>query len=147
MFALVKRRGFGHMDNGVAAALDVIGEWWTPLVVYAVFRGATRFDAIQTELGVARNILTDRLGTLISAGVLEKVPYRERPVRHEYRLTPKGLDLHGTLVMLDAWGNKWVRDGAAPSDGHSNCVPTALPEPVCSYCGNGVSLVPGASND
>ncbi|MFM8794329.1 MAG: winged helix-turn-helix transcriptional regulator [Acidimicrobiales bacterium] len=107
----MKRTGLAHIDNGVAAALDVVGEWWTPLVVHCVLLGETRFDAIQSRLGIARNILTDRLNTLVDAGVLERVPYSVRPARNEYRLTEMGHDLHPVLEALEAWGNRWMRPG------------------------------------
>jgi DNA-binding HxlR family transcriptional regulator len=109
--------------------------------------GATRFDAMQSELGVARNILADRLGTLVDAGVLEKVPYRTRPVRHEYKLTSKGVELHGTLVMLEAWGNKWVRGSTVPFVGHEQCHPLSVPDAVCAHCGTTVNLGLGIASD
>lgn len=107
----MKRTGLAHIDNGVAAALDVVGEWWTPLVVHCILLGETRFDAIQSRLGIARNILTDRLNTLVDAGVLERVPYSVRPARHEYRLTEMGHDFHPVLEALETWGNRWMRPG------------------------------------
>jgi DNA-binding HxlR family transcriptional regulator len=103
----VKRTGLGHIDNGLAAALDVVGEWWTLLVVHSVFEGHTRFDAIQSRLGIARNILIDRLSTLVKADVLERVAYSARPVRHDYVLTEKGRALAPCLAALGKWGDKW----------------------------------------
>ena len=138
----MKRRSFSHMNNGLAAALDVVGEWWTPLIVRSVFKGSVRFEAIQADLGVARNILTDRLNTLVSFGVLQKVQYTDRPVRHEYHLTEKGIDLYGALIALKAWGDRWMLDGnASPQVVHTSCSNVLEPAVVCSACGDGGRFV------
>lgn len=124
------------MNNGLAAALDIVGEWWTPLIVRAIFKGNFRFEAIQGELGVARNILTDRLGTLVSTEVLQKVQYNDKPARFEYHLTEKGVDLYGTLVALEAWGERWALDGdPGPAVVHSTCNNALDPRVVCGACG------------
>ncbi len=99
----------------IAAALEVIGDRWTILVLRNIFRGNHRFVDLQRDLGIARNLLTDRLSRLVDAGVLEKVPYQERPLRHEYRLTPKGADLSPALIALMGWGDRWCSDGAPPT--------------------------------
>lgn len=133
----MKRRSFSHMNNGLAAALDIVGEWWTPLIVRAIFKGNVRFEAIQSELSVARNILTDRLNTLVATDVVHKVQYNEKPARFEYQLTDKGLDLYGALVALKAWGDKWVLDGEpTPSVVHTSCSNVLDPKVVCSACGD-----------
>ena len=138
----MKRRSFAHMNHGLAAALDIIGEWWTPLILRAVFKGRVRFESIQGELGVARNILTDRLNTLVSTEVLRKVQYNDKPARFEYHLTEKGLDLYGTLVALKAWGDKWVLDGVpTPRVMHTTCNNTLHPRVVCGACGDVVQFV------
>ena len=95
---VTKRRNFSHIPHGMAAALDVIGEWWTPLIIRAIFKGHVRFEAIQSDLGVARNILADRLGSLVEAGVIEKVQYNDKPQRFEYLLTDMGRDLYGVQI-------------------------------------------------
>jgi DNA-binding HxlR family transcriptional regulator len=110
------RKNFDHLDHGLADALGVVGEWWTPLVVWAVHQGAYRFEAIQTELGTARNILTDRLNTLVLHGVIEKRQYSEKPRRFEYHLTEMGTELIPFLTSLEVWGNKWMRDGSNITD-------------------------------
>ena len=106
----MKRSGLGHIDNGLAAALDVVGEWWTLLIVHSVMEGCTRFDAVQSRLGIARNILIDRLNTLVAAGVLERVAYSTKPLRHDYVPTEKGRALSPVLAALGKWGDKWCRD-------------------------------------
>jgi DNA-binding HxlR family transcriptional regulator len=102
-------------DCSIDAALSLVGDRWALLVLRDVFRGVYRFSDICADLGIARNILADRLDRLVAAGILTKVPYQERPLRHEYRLTPKGRDLSPALVALMRWGDRWAMEGAAPT--------------------------------
>lgn len=87
---MAQRTHLGDADCSIAQALDVVGDWWTLLVVRDAARGVHRFEEFQRELGVSRKVLTERLKLLVEAGVLTREPYQERPVRHEYRLTPRG---------------------------------------------------------
>ncbi len=121
----------------VARTLEVVGERWTMLVVRNVFLGLRRFDEIQANLGIARNVLTTRLEKLVEVGVLEKRQYQERPVRHEYRLTEKGIDLWPVMAALMHWG-----DQHAPAPGgppvivrHRECGGTMTPGFTCDACG------------
>ena len=98
------RKNFSHLDHGLANALQVMGEWWTPLIINVVNGGAHRFEEIQSGLGIARNILTDRLNTLVTGGVLEKRLYTSKPQRFEYHLTTKGEELIPLLSDLESWG-------------------------------------------
>ncbi|OAR22149.1 HxlR family transcriptional regulator [Streptomyces sp. ERV7] len=92
----------------IAQALDVVGDWWTLLIVRDAARGVHRFDALQRELGMSRKVLAERLKLLVEAGVLTREPYQERPVRYEYRLTPRGRALLPVLIALQDWGDTWV---------------------------------------
>ena len=94
----------------IASALEIVGERWTLLILRDAFLGLGRFDEFQESLGIARNVLTDRLQKLVEAGVLERVRYGEREDRFDYRLTNKGLDLHLTLIGLRQWGDKYLCD-------------------------------------
>ena len=124
------------MPHGMAAALDVIGEWWTPLIIRAIFKGQVRFESIQSDLGVARNILTNRLTSLVEAGVVTKVQYNDRPTRFEYHLTDMGRDLYGVLIAVKAWGDRWILDGEPePRVVHSPCDVVLVPQVVCGECG------------
>jgi DNA-binding HxlR family transcriptional regulator len=98
----------------IEAALEVIGDRWTLLILRDAFRGIRRFDRFHEDLGVARNLLADRLNRLVDNGVLEKVPYQERPVRYEYRLTDKGRDLSGPLIALMQWGDHHLTGADGP---------------------------------
>ncbi|MGW1891802.1 winged helix-turn-helix transcriptional regulator [Streptomyces sp. NPDC002004] len=110
---MARRTSLGDADCSIAQALDVVGDWWTLLVVRDLARGVHRFEGLQQELGVSRKVLTERLHLLVDAGVVSRTPYQERPVRHEYRLTPRGRALVPVLVALQDWGDAWVLgDGA-----------------------------------
>jgi DNA-binding HxlR family transcriptional regulator len=98
----------------IAGTLDVIGDRWSILILRDAFRGVRRFDELQRDLGIARNVLTDRLQKLVDHGVLTRVPYQARPTRYEYRLTPKGVDLSPALVALMRWGDRWLAGGEGP---------------------------------
>ncbi len=100
----------------VASTLEVIGERWTLLIIRDVFLGIRRFDDIQRDLGVARNILQVRLERLVEEGILVKRPYQERPLRSEYRLTEKGADLWPVLVAMLQWGDRHALEGRAADD-------------------------------
>ena len=121
----------------VARALEVVGERWTLLVLRDIFLGNRRFDAIQRHLGVARNVLQSRLERLLEHGVIEKVPYQERPVRHEYRLTPKGIDLWPTIVSLLQWGDRHALAPAGPPVllRHKECGGEVDGHRICTACG------------
>jgi DNA-binding HxlR family transcriptional regulator len=103
----VRRVSFSDLNCSVAQTLEVVGDWWSLLIIRDVFFGVTRFDDIQRRLGIARNTLTDRLDWLCSHGVLVRVPYGDSGSRYEYRLTDKGRDLQPILMAMVAWGDKW----------------------------------------
>src|ERR1700722_16617576 len=94
----------------IARTTDLVGEWWSFLILRDAFRGIRRFDEFQSSLGIARNMLSRRLKRLVEAGLLETHPYSERPPpRHEYRLTDKGRDFYPVIMTLMAWGNRWIQ--------------------------------------
>jgi len=94
----------------VAAALEIVGERWTLLIIRDAFVGLTRFEEFRESLGLARNVLTDRLDKLVEHGIFDRVRYGDRTDRFDYRLTQKGLDLHVALVGLRQWGDKYLFD-------------------------------------
>ena len=99
----------------IARTLEVIGDRWSLLILRDSFRGVRRFGDYCDDLGIARNVLADRLDRLVDAGILHRVPYQDRPVRNEYRLTEKGRDLSPALMALMHWGDRWAVDGAPPT--------------------------------
>ena len=102
------RSDYEGQDCSVARALELVGERWTLLVVRDAFLGRRRFEEFQDSLGIARNVLADRLQKLVEHGIFERVRYQERPERFEYRLTPKGRDLRLALAALMQWGDQHV---------------------------------------
>ena len=107
-----------YSDNcPIGAAVSIIGEKWTFLVLREAFSGVRRFDDMQRRTQAPRQVLSDRLARLVREGLLRKVPYQElgQRRRHEYRLTEKGLDLYPILVALVEWGDKHATGSAGPS--------------------------------
>ncbi|RGC65965.1 putative HTH-type transcriptional regulator YybR [Micromonospora sp. MW-13] len=114
------------MDNcTIARAMAILGERWTLVVLREVFNGIRRFDDMRVRTGIPRQVLTNRLATLVEQGVLRREPYREpgSRVRHEYRLTGKGLDLWPVLVAVLGWGDRYLADpdGSPLSVEHRDC--------------------------
>ncbi len=127
-------------ECSIAATLSVISDRWTMLILRDVFRGVHRFSELQSELGIAKNLLSDRLGKLVGHEVLEKVPYQERPIRYEYRLTAKGADLSASLIALMGWGDRWYADGGPPTVLVHEACGSALDQQVrCPTCDVGVT--------
>jgi DNA-binding HxlR family transcriptional regulator len=132
----VQRVSFKDMNCSIAQTLEVVGEWWSLLIVRDALLGVSRFDDFQRRLGISRNVLNDRLGRLVAEGVLEKVPYQERPVRHDYRLTEKGRDLWEVLDAMRRWGDRWTApDGPPVQMVHRSCGEVTNAVPHCSACG------------
>src|SRR5215213_5631670 len=107
-------RGYDNQVCSIAGALELVGERWTLLILRDVFLGVRRFDDFQRDLGIARNVLQSRLERLVEEGVLERRQYQDRPVRHEYRLTEKGMDLWPVVVALMKWGDRHLYPDGAP---------------------------------
>ena len=106
----MSRKRFDRMHCGVAQALEQVGDWWTLLIVRDVFLGKSRFSEFQESLGIAKNILSNRLRKLVENGVLEKERLAEPGERYAYRLTRKGRDLWLVLTAMRLWSDKWVFD-------------------------------------
>ena len=111
-------RDFPRDACSVASTLEVIGERWTLHVLRESFLGVRRFEDFHRNIGVARNILSDRLNTLVAEGILRRELYNERPARYEYRLTRKGVDLLPVMLSLMDWGDRYLYDGDAPVTVH-----------------------------
>ena len=125
----------------VASSLEVVGERWTLLVIRDIFLGIRRFEDIQRDLGVARNVLQDRLEGLVEHGIVVKRPYQDRPVRCEYRLTEKGADLWPVLVALLQWGDRHAIAGERPMIlCHRGCGGELDDRRRCTVCGADVTV-------
>jgi DNA-binding HxlR family transcriptional regulator len=133
---MARRRSFDDMNCSIARALDVVGEWWTLLVMREAFRGVRRFDGFVERLGIAPNILSARLRRLVEHGILEERDYQDRPPRVEYRLAAKGRDLYPVIVALLGCGDRWYADDGPPVVlMHAACAHRADPQLVCGHCG------------
>jgi DNA-binding HxlR family transcriptional regulator len=131
----MERKSFADMHCSVAQCLEVVGEWWSMLILRDVFLGVTRFDDFQKRLGIARNILNQRLNHLVEHGVLEKVLYSDRPPRYDYRLTTKGRDLWPVLTAMRQWGDRYAAPDGPPLElTHKGCGHVADAVMVCSAC-------------
>ena len=104
----MRRKTFAHMNCSVAQALEVVGEWWSMLILREAFMGTRRFRDFQQNLGIARNILSARLGKLVRQGVMRRVPAEGGGRRYEYRLTEKGRALFPAITALRQWSDRWV---------------------------------------
>jgi DNA-binding HxlR family transcriptional regulator len=132
-------QAFSDLNCSIARPLSILGERWALLVIRDVFLGRRRFDEIQESLGVASNVLSQRLATLTEEGILERRPYSEHPERFEYRLTRKGLDLQPVLLSLIAWGDRYMAEDGAPLEPvHTSCGHSFHAVATCSECGEQV---------
>jgi DNA-binding HxlR family transcriptional regulator len=128
---------FARQNCSIARTLAFLGERWTVLILRELFVGRRRFDQIQAELGVATNILSERLSTLVNEGIVERRRYSEHPERYEYRLTEKGRDLQPIMLELMKWGARHKPLGGGPMRVivHTECGHEVEPVQVCSHCG------------
>jgi DNA-binding HxlR family transcriptional regulator len=140
-------REYQGQNCSIARALEIVGERWTLLIIRDAFLGLRRFDQFQQSLGIARNVLTDRLNRLVREGILERSRYSERPVRHEYQLTPKGRDLLLPLTALRQWGDEHLTDKPptllrSTTDG-TPAVAALVPAGSAELRADQVELIPG----
>jgi DNA-binding HxlR family transcriptional regulator len=138
----VGRNQLDHMNCSIARTLEVIGDAWTPLILRDIAIGITRFDAIQRDLGISRKVLSERLASLVEHGVLERVPYQDKPVRYDYYATAKGADLGFVLLAMQTWGNRWVFGEQGPPLllRHEPCGAIVEAVTACSHCGEQLSV-------
>ena len=134
----MRKVSFADMNCSIAQTLEVIGEWWTLLILRDAFFGVRRFDDFVERLGISRNVLTNRLDTLVDAGVLERLPYDQGRSRYDYVLTDKGRALWPILVTMRQWGDEWILGtGNEPVLlEHLGCGNTTLAHMTCATCGD-----------
>jgi DNA-binding HxlR family transcriptional regulator len=138
----VKRTSLGEHPCSIARALDVVGEWWTPLILRDIAYGVRRFRELQADLGISANVLADRLEALRAEGILETERYQEHPPRSEYRLTRKGAELVPVLLALMQWGDRWSwpRGRGPVRVVHEECGHDVRVGPSCPHCERELSL-------
>lgn len=133
----MQRTPLDSMNCSIARSLDIVGEWWTLLIVRDVFLGLHRFEQIRADLGISKKVLTDRLNTLVERDVLRKVPAEHG--FEEYRLTRKGIDLHDVIVAVKQWGDTWEAPNGPPLDLVHQCGHVTRAQLVCDCCGEEVT--------
>jgi DNA-binding HxlR family transcriptional regulator len=113
-----------------------VGDRWTLLILRDAFAGTCRFEAFRDRLGIARNILSGRLRTLVREGIFERRQYQTPPDRYEYKLTSKGTDLFSVVLALRRWGKRWLtgEDGDQLRIVHVACGQEVEPTLTCSHC-------------
>jgi DNA-binding HxlR family transcriptional regulator len=137
----MERTSFAEMRCSLARALELVGDWWSPLILRDLFLDIRRFDELVEDLGISRNLLTRRLKALADAGVVARRAYQQRPPRYDYALTEAGRDLVPALLALTAWGDRW----APPAEGspmlfvHKRCGLRFKPRITCSKCGEPIA--------
>ena len=129
-------RTYEDQNCSIARTLEVLGDRWTMLVMRDAFLRVRRFEDFQRELGIARNVLTDRLNRLVEEGILERVRYQDRPARFEYRLTEKGIDLWPVMMTMMQWGDRYYAPEGRPRIiRHRDCGGELIDHLKCAKCG------------
>ena len=121
----------------LAAAMEILGERWSLLVIRELGYGVHRFARIAAYTGAARDILADRLRKLETAGIVERRQYSEHPPRYEYHLTRAGRELGPVLLTLDQWGETWAAEGRVTR--RHDCGHELAVDVVCRHCGKPVT--------
>src|SRR5436190_2349782 len=131
----MRQTSFAGFHCSLARSLEVVGDWWTPLILRDLFLGLDRFEDLIADLGISRNLLTARLATLVEHGVVERRRYSERPPRDRYLLTEAGRQLVPILTALTAWGDRRATPPGGPPVlfQHQACGHVCTPQPVCSH--------------
>ncbi|GAA4011901.1 helix-turn-helix transcriptional regulator [Streptomyces sp. NBC_01352] len=138
----MKGERFARMHCSVARAAAVVADQWTVVILRDLFLGLNRYEDLRADLGIATNVLADRLDHLVAEGVVERVAYQERPVRYTYELTDAGRELYGTVLTLLTWGDRHRAVAGPPLVlVHETCGHAAQARVTCSHCGD--ELRPG----
>jgi DNA-binding HxlR family transcriptional regulator len=124
----------------IARPAALLGDRWTLVILRQAFSGIKRFEDFQTTLGVSRSLLSERLNTLVDAGILRREPYKDAiRTRDRYRLTEKGLDLYPVLMALREWGDRYMAEEGPPLKvRHRGCGGEPTIELRCDRCGEDV---------
>ena len=149
----MRRTSVRDMNCSIAQCLEVVGDWWTMLIVRDLFLGVRRFEEIQRRLGIARNVLSQRLDLLVDNEIITRRQYQDHPVRHEYVLTKRGRDLWPVIEAMRQWGDTWSAPNGPPVEiVHDGCGHRTHVVPSCASCGEPLTVadvhaVPGPGAD
>lgn len=144
----MRQTSFAEFHCSLARSLEVMGDWWSPLILRDLYAGIDRFDLLVEDLGISRNLLTQRLAQLVDDGLVSKEPVADRPDRFRYTLAAPGRELVPILAALTAWGDRWVAPDVGPPlvfrHGRHTCTPTVC----CGTCGealdaDSITVAPG----
>ena len=132
--------GIGKQHCSVARTVDLVGDPWTLMVLRELFLGSRRFDDFELYTGASPHLLSLRLRGLVESGIVERRAYQEKPVRYEYHLTEKGVDLWPVMAALREWGDRWNRVPGAPPARitHRGCGGATKIHQTCADCGKEV---------
>lgn len=135
------KRDYERQTCSIARSLEIVGERWSLLILRSVLLGVHRFDDLLKELGITRSVLATRLQRLVDEDVLERVPYQERPPRHEYRATAKGRELWPVVLHLLRWGDAHYPEptGAPRIIEHTRCGGQPDDHLLCDRCGEALT--------
>jgi DNA-binding HxlR family transcriptional regulator len=137
----MRQTSFARMHCSLARSLEVIGDWWSPLILRDLAIGPRRFDELAGDLGISRNLLTTRLEGLVAAGVIARSRYQDHPPRYRYHLAEAGADLVPALMALTAWGDRWATPEGGPPVRyrHRDCGQVFTPTVFCPSCQQAVT--------
>ena len=137
----MRQTSFARMQCSLARSLELVGDWWTPLIIRDLQLGVDRFDALAEDLGISRNLLTARLAHLTGHGIVDRRRYQDHPPRDRYVLTDAGQELVPVLMALTAWGDRWATPEGGPPlvFGHRTCGHHFTPTVTCDACGEPVT--------
>jgi DNA-binding HxlR family transcriptional regulator len=137
----VRQTSFAQMQCSLARGLELIGDWWTPLIIRDLQLGVDRFDALAEDLGISRNLLAGRLAHLVEHGIVARRQYQQHPPRDRYVLTEAGQALVPILMALTAWGDRWATPEGGPPlvYQHRRCGHRFTPTVTCDACGEPVA--------
>ncbi|MCA0873367.1 helix-turn-helix transcriptional regulator [Seohaeicola saemankumensis] len=131
----MSRADLANTTCAISRAVERVGDPWILMILREIFLGSRRFDEFQRHTGASPHILSQRLKQMCADGILTKRAYSDHPPRYEYVVTEKGRDLWPMLVMLKAWGDKWLaRDGSVTLT-HKACGHEMQPQLICPDCG------------
>ena len=136
----MQRTSLSNMSCSIARTIDLIGEWWTPLILRDLFLGHSRFEDIRRNLDIASNVLSVRLERLLEHDIVARRQYQDGPPRFEYLLTEKGRDLFPIMATLTAFGDRWLAgDDGPPAQFTHDCGHPAAAVVTCEHCGGALT--------
>jgi DNA-binding HxlR family transcriptional regulator len=137
----MRQTSFADMHCSLARSLELVGDWWSPLILRDLAIGPRRFDELVADLGISRNLLTARLDGLVAVGIVARSRYQEHPPRYRYYLAEAGVDLVPVLMALTAWGDRWATPEGGPPVRyrHRHCGQVFTPTVCCPSCNQAVT--------